>query len=350
MTSLIPLGIVCCILGVLLGTVALLSARRNPNRIANGFALAGGALLVIGGIAYVAWGLPEQSPAVLFLLTLVYHARNVIFAVLGVALLVNGCVTVRCEGFSLTHALPFGWGVLLLVVSYWFIFGPGLDMTGSQLYVNAMTFLSILMAYIPLALFGAWLSNDICYKSRKQPETRYVVVLGCGIRRDGSVTPLLKGRLDAGLAAWETGGRRAKIIVSGGQGPDEAVSEARAMANYLLSQGVPETDILLEDTSTTTEENLRNSRAIMEARGRLGHCTVATSSYHCLRAALFARRVGLDVSCVGGRTAPFYYPAAFFREYIALIVSNRRMLAAFFVIAVARFVLVLTEIMPEGFI
>jgi len=120
------------------------------------------------------------------------------------------------------------------------------------------------------------------------------------------------------------------------------------MANYLLSQGVPESSILLEDKSSTTEENLKFSHAIMDARGGAAHCTIATSSYHCLRAAMFARRLGINASCVGGHTAAFFYPAAFFREYIALIMRNRPAVIIFFGLVVVRFALMLMDIVPEG--
>ena len=56
------------------------------------------------------------------------------------------------------------------------------------------------------------------------------------------------------------------MITSGGQGSDEPMSEARAMADYLIGAGVPEGAILLEDKSTTTLENLTFSRRIMLAR------------------------------------------------------------------------------------
>ncbi len=160
----------------------------------------------------------------------------------------------------------------------------------------------------------------------------------------------MRGRLDAAISAYKAGDRKAKIIVSGGQGADEVVSEARAMVDYLRERGIAEGDVILEGKSTTTEENLRNSRAIMESRGGAGHCTIATSSYHCLRAVMLARHLGIDASCVGGRTAAFYYPAAFFREYVALIMRNRYAVALFVALAAVRFGLYAAGIMPEGLI
>jgi len=55
------------------------------------------------------------------------------------------------------------------------------------------------------------------------------------------------------------------VITSGGRGADEARSEASAMAEYLVDHGIPAERILLEDQSTTTLENLRNSKAIIDS-------------------------------------------------------------------------------------
>ncbi len=343
-------GFVCCIVGVVLVVAAAFMAHRQPNRIVNGFALELGLLFLIGGWGYMAAAdaSANDGAAATCVVIVVYYARYVIYAVLGVGLFANGVFTVRREGLSIAHMLPFVWGFLLLGTTYWFLAGPGMYLSGSELFVDGMTFLSYLIAYIPFALLGVLLSNEICYRLHKKSETEYVIVLGCGILPDGRVTPLLRGRLDAAISAYEAGGRRAKIIVSGGQGSDEVVSEACAMANYLREQGIRGDDIILEDESTTTEENLRNSLAIMNARGGARHCTIATSSYHCLRAAMFARRLGINSSCVGGRTAAFYYPAAFFREYVALVMRNRYAVALFVVLAAVRFGLEVVGVLPTG--
>lgn len=344
----ITTGIVCCAVAVLLGALGIAAARRDPNRITNGLAFVAAFALLVDGAAYLVW-IPDSTPEwALALFLVIYYGKYLLFLAVGLGFIANAFVTVRREGFSIAHILPLGCGIMLLVSTYWFLLGPGMSMTGSELFTDVMDFLSILISFVPLALIGAWLSNDICYKSRKKPETEYIIVLGCGIRKDGTVTPLLQGRLDAAIRAYEAGGRQAKIITSGGQGSDEVVPEARAMANYLLSQGIPEDDILLEDKSTTTAENLAFSRAIMEARGGVKHCTIATSSYHSLRAAMFARRAGLNASCVGGHTSAFFYPAAFFREYAALVVSNRHSVLAFFALAIVRFVLLKLSLMPTS--
>ena len=76
---------------------------------------------------------------------------------------------------------------------------------------------------------------------------------------------------DKAVELWEADHRRAVIIASGGQGADEEVSEAEAMRTYLVEErGVPADAVIEEDRSTTTMENLRNSKAIMDARSGAG--------------------------------------------------------------------------------
>ena len=350
-------GIICCVVGCALAIWTVFRLRRSPNYISSGFGIELALLFVLGGAVDLLFaardaGLADQEQVVNPISAVLLYGRFALYAILGVALLLNGLYVIRREGFSLAHALPLGWGTVLLFVAHWITFGPTMQdgIGGNETIDLAFKMLSMLVSYIPFALFGVWISNEICYRAPRPPEREYVVALGCGIRDDGSVTPLLRGRLDAAIAAYERGGQEAKIICSGGQGADEIVSEAQAMANYLVEQGVPERDVILEDKSTTTEENLRFSREIMEKRGGAAHCTIATNSYHCLRAAMFARRVGLRASCVGGRTAAFFYPAAFFREYIALVVRNRYAVAIFAGLTLVRFVLCLTNVLPEGLV
>ena len=130
----------------------------------------------------------------------------------------------------------------------------------------------------------------------------------------GQDAPLVNGKADH---------RRAVIIASGGQGADEEVSEAEAMRTYLVEErGVPADAVIEEDRSTTTMENLRNSKAIMDARSGAGayRAAVVTSDYHVFRTAEYAHKIGLAADGVGSRTARYFWPTAFIREYVA--VSN----------------------------
>jgi len=196
---------------------------------------------------------------------------------------------------------------------------------GGRTYAAVCLVLDALAAY-PASLFVLFLGHAVLSgHARPRRRADYVVVLGAGLI-DGEVPPLLAGRLDRGLAVYQTllaRGCRPTLIASGGQGPDEVRSEAEAMACYLTARGVPADRIRREDRSRNTEENLANSAHIMRRADRGYHCTVITSDFHVFRTALLMRRLGVRGSAAGARTAPSYWLTAALREFVAVLWYDR---------------------------
>src|SRR6266568_4016925 len=155
----------------------------------------------------------------------------------------------------------------------------------------------------------------------------FVVVLGSGLTSGTRVPPLLASRLDRGRQVYQTLAERRKtsplLIVSGGKGSDERISEAEAMARYLIERGVPEDHVVREDQSRTTEENLTFTKAIMERSQPRYRCIVVTSNFHVFRAAMLARRLGVNGQVTGARTAGYYWPNAMLREFAAVFLSYK---------------------------
>lgn len=148
---------------------------------------------------------------------------------------------------------------------------------------------------------------------------RVVIVLGAGLR-DDKPSDTLRRRLDAALEYYR-GHPGCLLVLSGGQGPDEALPEAEAMARYLREAGVPQADLLLEDKSASTEENFSFSLRLLRRRGLDGDTPVlfVTNRFHCYRAAGYARRVGFSrVSALPTGTSIFVWPAAVMREALAI--------------------------------
>jgi uncharacterized SAM-binding protein YcdF (DUF218 family) len=155
----------------------------------------------------------------------------------------------------------------------------------------------------------------------------FVVVLGSGLIGGDRVPPLLASRLERGRQLYQALVARRKtspvLIVSGGKGADERVSEAEAMARYLIDRGIPADCVTQESQSRTTEENLTFSKAIMERSRPRYRCIVVTSNYHVFRAAIIARRLGVNGQVTGARTAAYYWPSAMLREFIAVFLSYK---------------------------
>lgn len=101
---------------------------------------------------------------------------------------------------------------------------------------------------------------------------------------------------------------------------DELVAEGTAMARYLMDSGVLADRILVEDQAANTVQNLRFSQALMSDPS--DQAVVVTTGYHVFRAAILTRLVGLNARVRGARTAFYFVPSAFVREFIAVLRMN----------------------------
>lgn len=119
-----------------------------------------------------------------------------------------------------------------------------------------------------------------------------IIVLGAGIKGERPTT-ILRTRLDAAVS-YHQENPAAMILVSGGQGPEEMISEAEAMAKYLVAAGVPQEKILLEDRSTSTLENFTFSKEILEKHFAGDYkAAFISNDFHILRARGMAKAAGL---------------------------------------------------------
>ena len=104
------------------------------------------------------------------------------------------------------------------------------------------------------------------------------------------------------------------------------ISEGEAIRNYLLEQGIPEEQILVEDRSTSTEENLAFSAKLIRERegGADAKVAFSTTNYHVFRAGLLATAQGLSLEGIGSRTKRYFWINAFVREFIATLYAERK--------------------------
>ena len=102
------------------------------------------------------------------------------------------------------------------------------------------------------------------------------------------------------------------------------------MKRYLLGKGIPESDIILEDASKTTLENLKFSKQILDGIDGRKNTALVTSNYHVYRALRYCRKIGLKCTGIGSRVAFYYWPSALIREFIAIHTEKKH--AALFLI------------------
>ncbi|HFU7090034.1 TPA: YdcF family protein [Bacillus cereus] len=236
-------------------------------------------------------------------------------------LFLNGKIMLKKEGRRLANLLSLLVSIALFIIiglCIWLV----IEVYNPSLYMYYVTVLLLFLYFT--YIFMSYLIYAILYhfvKIEYKPD--FIIVLGSGLIGD-RVPPLLGSRLDKGMDEYLKYNKEPKIIVSGGQGPDELVSEASAMKKYLVNKGMKEEDILMEDKSRNTLQNMMFSKNIMDGMKTDHKSIFVTNNYHVFRASIYARLAGLKCEGVGSKTAKYYLPSAFLREYIGILVMYKR--------------------------
>ncbi|MBE5996651.1 MAG: YdcF family protein [Lachnospiraceae bacterium] len=250
----------------------------------------------------------------------------------SVGLVVSNISLIRHEGKRLVNIL----GILLaflLIAGEVVIFAGNFYASGSTFQVMMHDIIINLLAsfylYFECMLIGTIIANIIVVRYEPDKDKDFIIILGCGIRKDGTPTPLLKGRVDRVVKFYrqqiKKTGKAPILVPSGGQGPNEVTTECAAMTGYLLELGIPKEHILGEDRSTSTFENMKFSKEVIrkadpEGKGKIAF---ATTNYHIFRSGLMARRVKMRAVGMGARTRWYFWPNAAVREFVGLLTEHR---------------------------
>jgi uncharacterized SAM-binding protein YcdF (DUF218 family) len=145
-----------------------------------------------------------------------------------------------------------------------------------------------------------------------------VIVLGCSVIGDKISLPL-KYRLDTAVEYYEKN-PNAVIVVTGGQGPQENITEAEAMYLYLTENGLPSEKIILEDKATSTNENyIYSKRLLDEYFGTTDYsCTYITNRFHTYRAGKLATINGINATSYSAPIGIFSATTCYMREVLAV--------------------------------
>ena len=156
----------------------------------------------------------------------------------------------------------------------------------------------------------------------------FIIILGSKIKDDGTITPLLRGRvdkaLDFGNKQYELTKKKIIYVPSGGKGKDEVTSEAEAIKKYLLEKGIKKDQIIIEDKSTNTIENMKYSKKIIDKQNKNARISFSTTNYHVFRSGVIATNQGIECEGMGSKTKWYFYTNALIREFIANLVQERR--------------------------
>lgn len=146
-----------------------------------------------------------------------------------------------------------------------------------------------------------------------------ILVLGAGLLHGDQISASLKFRLDTALEVHKKT-PDSMIVVSGGQGKDETVSEAFAMKTYLVAHGIDEDQILIEDQSTNTNENFKYSKIVMEEHGIASrHITLVTNGFHMHRATYLGSLAGFEIERAPAKGLWTLEVCSYTREFFAMM-------------------------------
>ena len=252
-----------------------------------------------------------------------------ILLVFATALAVSNIQLIRKEGFKKVNLLGI---ILAALVVIGMVFGAAVYNIMSYRTATVRVDNFVLNTYY--AVFSLFVSLLLAVfiiffrTARHSPSYNkdYIIILGCRLKPDGTLYPLVRGRVDRAMefaAAQEAAGGPAPIFIpSGGKGGNEPVAEGEGMANYLIENGIPKERVFPEAESRNTKENMRFSKAIAEKIKPDAKGIFSTTNYHVFRSGIIAKKEGIELDGVGAKTKWYFWPNALIREFIGLLVDD----------------------------
>ena len=152
--------------------------------------------------------------------------------------------------------------------------------------ISVITAAILLLAYLVGVAISIWSYGSVDEKRTAD----CAIILGAGTSC-GEVSPVYRERINHGIWLYENG-YVDYIIVTGGTGDGETVSDAEAARDYAISVGVPSDIIIVEVRSTITEENIENAKVIMDAYS-LEDAIIVSDPLHMKRAMLMCKDYGI---------------------------------------------------------
>ncbi len=303
--------------------ILIISVHRDRSRYRNCSFLTLAVLFTLPVLTTAAG--PFGRPLSLVLLLLLALA----ILLVPLILIANGIIMIRREGHSFHNLLSLLLGVMILggeLSTGMFFLAAASEYTKQENFlvtiaINApqlLVFISLSVFYFSVSFLSFLFYSLFLEIIPRKRDFDYIIIHGAGLLKGNRISKLLSERLDKAIAVYQKDPTPPIMIPSGGKGSDESISEAEAMAEYLREHGIPEEQILMEDTSKNTMENLINSRELIEARPGNHYTALVTSNYHVFRALRYCRAIGFSCTGIGAHVAAYYWPSALIREYVAI--------------------------------
>ena len=222
-----------------------------------------------------------------------------------------------CVAFFVGHGTNFYfiWLILAVVVmTFAILLKRGFFISHFPLWIRRTFVILLCMGVMIFGIVEGFIISGFSMKG--QPGADYVIVLGAQMKADGP-SKALQYRLDEAIR-YLNENPSSKVIVSGGQGSDEHISEAQGMYEYLVEKGIEKDRIIKEDKSVNTTQNLAFSAEYLD-RER-DSVAVVTNNFHVFRAVKIAEKAGYQNVCgIAAKVEPFLQINNMMREFFGVM-------------------------------
>lgn len=217
------------------------------------------------------------------------------------------------SNFNLGLILSYGAGLVLLIYGIWLRQINKLTQTGILKAIRYAGYACAAVLFVLISFLYIYGKIDTADYTEDA-----IVVLGAAVRGRYVSLPLAH-RLEKAVE-YSKINKDCFIVVSGGQGPQEDIPEAEAMAQYLISRGVDESRIIKEDKSTSTYENFLYSKKLLDEIFD-GEYTTAfiTNDFHTYRAEYISKLASIPSARLGAKTDWYSAPVNYLRECLAVL-------------------------------
>ena len=306
-------------------TLLIISFTKDRSRYRNCCFLF---LALVNTAAAFAFFAEELEPGAVLCLVIITAA---VLLLVPVFLVQNGIVMYKREGHSLANMLSLIFGIVIgageIATMYILLTGTTTELAQKYATVNIVSrVISISVIYVSVSFLIFMFYSIFLMIIPRRRDFDYVIIHGAGLIDGSKVSKLLSERIDKAIEVYRKDPTPPVLIPSGGRGGDELMPEAAAMAAYLRENGIPDEKIIMEDKSTTTFENLKFSKKILDEQEGRKYTALVTSNYHVYRALRYCRKIGLECTGIGSHVAMYYWPSALIREYVAVHAEKKHLI------------------------
>lgn len=258
--------------------------------------------------------------------------------IIALLIIISSIVLIKREGFSIKKLYGLGLGIFICYMTifpdmlYSFLTHSNIIDINNQnsIYYYILEFINLVIytsiSYIECVLLGTIILTLKAGRNIPKFDKDYIIILGCKINKDKTLPPLLKGRVDRAIEFAHMQKDKANkdiiFIPSGGKGSDEVISEAEAMEEYLIKNGIKKKNIIIENKSKNTLQNISNSINLINDKEK--NVAFSTTNYHVFRAGVLASNKKIYIEGIGSKTKSYFFINAFIREFVATIVTERK--------------------------